>query len=595
MVLKRHTAAFLISIVVGGIYVSHHFFIPRVIDSLREAYYPVTLQAYFDEASFYGHRAHAAYLGQWNLGDIHTAEYEGGPALMPLLSPVVLGFLGRISGSMARGFIISDFIFPAAIFFLIYAICYELTSRRTGSLLASSLFLFIPTIGVSLPPVSWTHINEMMRAFFPFGFGESTLFFSNFEDPKITFLFFTFALWVLVRALKEKTPRRAIFGGIGFGLLFYVYLYAWATFVVTLALLFILLLCLKDNDRAVIVLKVLLIGFGVSIPYWINLAGLYQLPQGHEIAARAGREISHALRVATVWKSYVRIAVLMPLLAFFVLKDDGARRWKIILVSAFLLSYAVVVNVQVVTGFNIHPDHWYRVQFLPVMLAVFLLLAAAYDGLARGRMRMIGKWTAFAFLVYFLAGQAYYQYALSSDAAYAKNFVVPRARMEAYQWLSEHTSKGSVVAAFSFETNRELPLHTHNKIYVPHGLLTIAPDEEIWDRFFFVNRLFGVLPDEFRKRIKEGSVAYYLFEERYTSQEFDSAFRESERRFPQSLIDEKTRQYEAHVESKDVTPRYQLDYVYTDERDGGYGMILDDVVWLEKVYDNGTIKIYKSR
>ncbi len=588
-----HWMALILSAAVGGIYASHHFFISRTLDA-GQTYYPVTLAVDPDGASFYAHRAHAAYLGQWIIGDIHTSEHEGGPAIMPMLNPLILGFMGRIGGSMKNGFIASDFVFPAIIFLLVYAICYELSRRRLPSMLLSALFIFVPTLGTAFPPVSLVHIKKIVQMFLPFRYGESTLFFSNFEEPKITFIFFAFAVWCIMRAVSQKTPLRTACAGMSLGILFYTYLFDWVTILVALVLLlFMFVFWLKDYNGGKHILHILVIGFAVSIPYWINLWMLYHAPYAGDIIARAGREIGHAFRIATAWKSYIRIVALTLLLHFFALSGDGIRRQKLAIIIAFLFSYAVVLNVQVVTGFNIHPDHWYRVQFLPIMLAVFLLALVFYDRFMPHRMRVAGTWLAGIFLVYFLGGQMYYQYMISSDIAYAQNFTIPHARHEAYQWLTQHTSKGSVVAALSFETNREVPLYTHNKIYVPHGLLTFASDQEIWNRFFFVNALFGITPEMFRDSLEKGDGVYYLFEERYGSHEFDSSFLGYERKFPEDMIRHSTQMYTEYIATKHaLAPAYRLDYIMTDSRDGTAGKNLELALYLKKVYDIGGVKIY---
>lgn len=574
---------------------SHHFLIPRVLDPGEEVYYPVTLSSYFDEASFYAHRAHAAYLGQWWVGDVHTAEYQGGPALMPMLNPLILGGLGRVLGSFERGLIASDFLFPAVIFLLVYAMVFECVSRRLPSLLFASLFLFVPKLGIALPPVSWAHIKEILSALVPYHYGETTLFFTHFEEPKITFVFFALAVWLVIRALKHPMRFNLISAGISFGLLFYTYLYDWMSFASALILLIAWYAARRDSQGVKRAAAILVIGGAVSIPYGINLFMVYQLPHASDLVERAGREISRAFRFLPVWKSYLRIVVLVPLLGFFALRQDTERVRKLAFSGALILSYVMVLNIQVITGFNVQPDHWYRVQFLPIGLSVFLLALAAYDGVLRGRAHLIGRWITVGFLVYFFIGQAYHQYTISSDPAYAKSFVMPRQRKEAYQWLSDHTPKGSVVAALSPETNRELPLHTHNKIYVPHGLLTLAPDEEIWERFFFVNALYGVKPAEFHKRLEKGDTAYYLFEARYDSKEFNSAFRGSAWQFPPSVIDEKTRLFEAYKASGTIVPGFRIDYAYADERDGMYGSFLDPVSWLEKVYERDGVLIYRIK
>src|SRR3989344_1326584 len=67
-----HWGALILSVLVGFIYVSHHFFIPNFIDADTGTYYPIMLHsAYSDEVKSYGGRANAAYRGALVVGDIH--------------------------------------------------------------------------------------------------------------------------------------------------------------------------------------------------------------------------------------------------------------------------------------------------------------------------------------------------------------------------------------------------------------------------------------------------------------------------------------------------------------------------------------------
>ena len=156
--LKRHWVAFVLMIVVGCMYASHHFFIPRIIAG-QGSYNPLPRGEYGDETLLYGPRAYAAFQEFRVQGDFSLAEYPTSPALLPILNPLLLGGLGKALGSFAAGVIVSDIVFPALIFLVLYFLMQELGVGICGSLLFSLIFLIVPKFGVSVPTVSSAHIS----------------------------------------------------------------------------------------------------------------------------------------------------------------------------------------------------------------------------------------------------------------------------------------------------------------------------------------------------------------------------------------------------------------------------------------------------
>lgn len=587
--IRYHVAALVLCALVGAVYASHHFFIPQFLDGSREVYEPLTRAAYFDEAVFYGPRANAAYQGPLVVGDISVAEYRTAPTPFSLVNPAVLGVLGRLLGSVRRAFIVSDFIFPAAIFLLVYFILCEVAMTRSVAAMGSVIFLFVPKIGVSLPPLSPAHLGEISHALFPFLLRTNVLPFTQFEEPKITFVFFALAFYGVYRALNREEPLTVVAAGISFGLLFYTYLYDWALFLVVLLLLAVWFVARAEYSRAKKIAAVIAIGLLVSVPYWIHMAEVRHAPQVRDILARAGGEFSHHFRFATVWKSYVRNAVLAGLLFFTLRKKNPLAA---AFVSSLLLAYFVVVNVQVVTGFNIQPDHWYRTQFFPVALAVFALGYAAWRRwryLLCETVRVAG---AACFLGYLLTASLVGQYGYSKE--YASAHAVPLARAKSYAWLNEHTAQGSVVGTISFETTSDMELYTHNRVYLPM-FNTAVPSHEVWERFLFLARAYRVPPERLADAIRNGPTAFFLFMEEYGSRGFDSAFGAYERKVPETIASEEIRAYEKMFSRPPtLPPPHRLDYLYMSDREGALGS--DPATLfprLKKIYDREGINIYE--
>ena len=97
-VIKSHWKVFIVALAVSMVFGGQHLVFLRSLGA--EQYQPVTVAADYDTATVYFPRAKAVYDGQWKVGDINLIEYQGSPAPMPMLNPIVMGTLSRLLGSM---------------------------------------------------------------------------------------------------------------------------------------------------------------------------------------------------------------------------------------------------------------------------------------------------------------------------------------------------------------------------------------------------------------------------------------------------------------------------------------------------------------
>lgn len=589
-VTRTHGIVLALALMVGLVYASHHFFIPLFfLDSEKEFYAPIAGD-YGDEKLLYGPRAHDAFLNFGIRGDFSLAEFPKSPAIFPMLNPLLLGALGKIFGSMNAGIIASDIIFPSLIFFILYLVMREAGAGGSASVFFSTLFVMSPQFGISIPPVSSFHLRTLAQAIFPFLAKNEALFFSHFDEPKLTFLFFALCLYMILRALKRQTRGDIVLAGISFGVLFYTYLYDWATMLVSICLMAIYFLIIKDYRKFKILAAVFAMGICVSIYYWINLIMLKNLSTGQDVIARLGGEFSHQLRFATVWKSYARAVILAVFLWIYARRQ---AKEAVIVLCAVLLSYIVVVNEQVITGFNIQPDHWYRVQFLPIASAVFLLALALWRKFTWIEIKLYMPFVSLSFFLFFFVSAFYGQYVYSAN--HAHGFAISLERMQGYQWLNDHISADAVVGSYSFDENIHLQLYTQNKIFLPFGLSTIASQAEIWQRYMIMSRLWGLNSDEFADSFQQKSGAYYLFGDQYGTHEFDGHFFSSGWKTPNDFIEQKKKAYDEFIVYKaPFKLPYRLDYLFIDIKEfPSWREPRNLLPALTNVYDNGRIRIYK--
>ena len=426
-------------IAVSLVYGSWHIFSANF---LTGNYYPVTGGG--GDEMYYGQRARAVYSGDWLAGDIALWENQKSPVFLPILNPIIMGALGKLTGSLENGVVASDFIFPPLIFAALYFLAYELARSRTGAALFASLFIFAPQI-VTFPSVASSVLFTNFQK----------LYFSRFEYPKLTFLFYALAFYFVLRSLKYKKGVDIFLAGTSFGLLFYTYLYDWASVLTALVLMACIFWLQKDREKTRVILNICLIGLAISVFYWINFLQLRGLDSFADIQNRIGMEVSRMPYIAVVWKTYLRVAALLAAMALFWFKKD-----KLIFtyIASFLLVYYATVNAQVLIGFNIHPDHWYRAAFLPWGLAFFALGVLAFGASKLSAL----KPKLFTISAYTLIS-AIALWGLTANYLLARSiadgYSLPDGISKSYDWLGENTLSRSTVGSPSFATENEIQLH----------------------------------------------------------------------------------------------------------------------------------------
>ncbi|MBI5401596.1 hypothetical protein HZB05_02075 [Candidatus Wolfebacteria bacterium] len=587
---KHYILLATIAILVGLIYASHHFLIPRFI-SHGEIYYPISPLVESDQAVGYAPRVQAAYLGQRSVGDISLAEYKDGPAFLPPASPLIMAWLSKAVGSVKGGLVASDFIFPVFIFLLTFCLLNEILEKKFPAIAGAVFFVFAPRIGLLMPPISLLHLKELLFELFPFLNTPSPLFFSRFDYPKITFVFYLSAFLFTYRAIKYEKWRDVIFAGISGGALFYTYLYDWVYFFSGIGMVGFLFIWQKKYKKVKILTEISAVALICSAYYWFNFFILTSLPQYQDIVSRAGVEAGRFFRFLA-WKSYLR-GLIIVLLLWFVLKRNNRVLWTYL--SGFLLSIIVVLNLQLITGFSPQPDHWHREQILATFLSLAVLTSWFFN---KYKTRLFVSGLRVALLIGFgvlVAGEVYAQYNFSRISA--DKYIIDRASFASYNWLDANTLQNSVIASMSFETNQAFLLHTRNKIFLPNGINTIAPNEEIWNRFMMGNLLFGISEDDFARSIgPNGNAIEYLFHNYYrTGRSFNSYINGSAgRALSEDEFTVRTNKYhELRVASSTPPFAFKLDYIYVDNRSDNYRP--KEEFLEEKVYDSGGIQIYKFK
>ena len=576
-VLLRHRAAFVVAVAVSLLYGMHHFLMPRFMPEGLE-YKPVTYESDPDAGGYYGPRANAFF----SRNEITT------PSFLPIANPLIMGGLGKMLGNMEHAYIVSDFMFPPLIFLTVYALARELLRRKTASLVLSSVFIVSPYAVLYVPPISGYAFKEFVAQWFPFFSDPSLLYFSSFEYPKITFLFYVGALFFIFRALARGGRKNVLLAGLFFGSLFYTYLYDWAYIVVSLFIMLAWFAVRREWVPVKSCAGIFGIGALLSIPYWLNFTAVRRLPQYGDIMFRIGGiEVGRHFRFSSVWKTYARHIVWIAALAATSLKR--APR-SVIFLTSLLAAYFVVVNVQVVLGFSPQPDHWYRETFLPITLAFGVLLVWLWDRYIATHIP-IKKVRAlfFVFIVLFFAQAFYGQYLLSRGDV--GRWGIEKRYANAYDWLNANTDAGTTVWSISRETSRDIILFSSNTVFLRSGGTTLASNEELWERLFVLAARWELSPEQLSVFAHENTP--FIFHDYYRSREMDNYFKTAPTRsIPNEELTRRVNAY-AVLRSRLASPSFSLQYLFVGPREEKIAPTPHAFKTMPLVYEAEGVQIYR--
>jgi hypothetical protein len=299
----------------------------------------------------------------------------------------------------------------------------------------------------------------------------------------VLFLFFIF----LLKATSDGRKKYIVPAGIFFGLCFYTYFYYWIFAVAVVVCFIFLLLLAGEKKRFFDALNVFVLGAIISVPLWIKMIYLRSFPAYGEYALRVGRETGRFVR----WESadlYIFIGLLICFLAYYWRKTKSVLA---IFTISLLLCVIAVLNMQLVTGFNIQPDHWG--SRLNVYIVSFSLLASAHLLSAKLKSERARKYFNFSLGVLVVAGLITGFLAQTVRASVKYNdYMAEKNVYTALQWMNENTERGSVVATPSLYMNFIIPIVTHNNIYFPPSCRSMASEAEILQRFYETSAIFGV-------------------------------------------------------------------------------------------------------
>jgi hypothetical protein len=494
-----------LALVVGIIFGLHNILMP-FFQGESIGYYPLVLsnEEPHDETE-YAACIREVYDGRIIVRDPFLFEHKNDPTPYQTFVYLILAVISHLVGSVSNTFIISDFIFPAITFLLIYFFIFKITKDKHISAVGGITTLFFNRAVQHLPLGIFTilkggDISELLSN----GPIRSLPYFNRLPFLQFSFPQLLIAFIFLYFTIKSRRRIFPFFGGISAGLLFYSYFYYWSYFFLVAALLLFLFLVKKDYLKSKQIFILLSIGLLISIPYWIELIKFKSLPQSHDIFIRSGGVVGREPDVAITLKYFL----LLILLFFFIRKKDET----FYLLSAFILAGIICMNIQIILGYTVVSVHWSWKTTNRIMPIIFSYLAYCMINTPYKQdflnkilypIKRYYKQLSLILIAFFLLHGLYYQSVFSLNTY--KYFTLPPSTVETFDWLNKNSNVDEVVLSLNVESIGLLPIYTHNNNFLPHGCYSLAPTSEIIDRIIIANKLFNVHP-YYLKNLTEGAL-----------------------------------------------------------------------------------------
>jgi hypothetical protein len=509
--------------------------------------------------------------GYWSVSNPYFLEHKGDVFPQASLPEIMVAGISKLTHlSPPQLQVRLDFILPALLFFLTYLLFYSFSKSSLVSAGTSILFYFI-----SLGPLN-KPIHPQISFFFLLSF---------------LYLFYNFAI-------KDRKLVWALFSGINLGLLFNIYLYHWSFLLVFLGLYFLIIFLQKRYREVKFFFVILIPAIIIGLPYFFTFYLSTFNPNYHETAVRVGLYLTHWV------ESFPRLAVALMWLALFLFFS-----WKLKLFKtkecpfflSLLLANIIYPNQQIITGRILQfAVHW---SWMPIFIYclstcyLFRVIKESSMGFKHRNLLIIILIISVLFPPFRLLSFTWHKTLNLFSENTSRTFLQYQKFAPIFEWLNSNTKKDEVVYSNSI-ISRFVPAYTHNNVLHTRYNEYFASDKEIVERFLIFNFLnrrilnqdnFGIeLGNQLLWKFAGGSEynTHYIhrllgipYEEKYSPKK--------EVEFIKGIFQE--------IQNQDflsLLKKYHVSYFVWDEGADPQWR-LNEINWLEKVFENGDVSIWK--
>lgn len=565
--LAPHGAAILFALLAGALTL-----FPQLIVEYRlgDLYQGVHKEMNNDEG-YYTTRAQEVIDGHSTLGNPYLYEQKAQPPLQVWIPEAVLAWGSMLLfHDLRTGWLAWDFIFPALILLLTYAVLLLLTANRV---LSTSVAVLL-SIGVYLEV------------------------FNRSPSPQVNFAFLLLFIYAFFSAIKTKKKDAAIASVLLLGAMFYIYTYYWTYIVVLLGITGLSCFVFFRKERLHAMCAAILGGgLVLGIPYFYGLWTAKALPYYGESLARVGLITTHSPSGLFI----VGAGAAILLWYVFLWRKNILEFSPVsIALASGVLAGMVAVNQHIITGLNLEfSSHYHWVSMYADFFALTFSVNALLERAPEWR-ELILRVAAVILILFSFASAAPL---VQKQIMLTPDFISSERYGPILRWLDANTRTDDVVYANDM-LSYLIPAYTRDNVfYTPGATLYIMPQRDIRMRFL-LQHYFGApfTRDDFSSGLALERQIYGNF---YIEQSAHRASLNTLRRlvglgaipvarYPEddiaSLIEEeKSLRTRPFLES--LSP-YRVDYILWDKKSEPEWRI-DRIAGLSRVYEAEGVVVYK--
>lgn len=511
-----------IALLVGILYALPQFFIWKNLKSIGLDYEVIQLTHHSDEAYGTWSRFREIYDGHFVPGDLYFGENNNTPfGPFQILPMLMAGFLYVFNGNTNAAYIASRFILPIILFYLFYLLGLVLTKDKLWAIFLGILGIFTPIVNHLLFPFKSldNFSNIILKNFIPaINTPLPDLFWSRVEDPLLTYLILLPAIICLILFWRKPGIKIALVGSIFVGLLFYSYFHYWVFLSIVLGVLFGVLVFLKIINKNIFenylnyFLVYILSIFVVTIPYWINMFKFSSLSSADDVRRRMGVTFGryfHFINPFSIVFDYI-FYLLLGIAVYFIFLKFKKDYKKAVLYWAFLGAMFIVWNIQLVMGYAVFPDHWFR-AISPFIFIILFDLFFSSVGLLKINRNKVGL--IFYLLIALLISKKIINIFIFTDMQQPvlKEYSFNDSTVNLWRWVNHDLSNEPTIVSDSFITGLYLNSRTSTRPFLAGGFNSYVANNILEDRFLCTYKLFGIKTDEMQKLLK-GDPKDFCFE-----------------------------------------------------------------------------------
>jgi len=487
---QKHGLGLLFAILVGIVFVVP---IVRAPVSIGDKYQGVQYLP-LDDEDIYRARINEVLEGKPFITSPYFYEYKNSPLVVPPFNEWLYALLALCIG-LSASIIALKFLLPASLFFLVYLLVYRLTERsgdtkNTWSVLIASVSTgLLVTLGFEF--VNYKYLWSVLH-----GGVANPIIWSRIVNP-IVGAVQLFGFLILLEAIMS---RRFKYAYVCAGLLLSITIGYFFTLGMSLSILgslFLIVVWRKEWATARELLYVGVIGFVLSIWYWIKMFSSITGTEGSLVGMRNGMSFTHAPVLNLALLAGTLFVMLSATTIYFRHRIfPNPKSWAFVL--ALILGSWIAFNQQIITGREVWFGHFFQYS---VPLVFVALGVVAYHSW-RILYPRTWLWVSIAIMIVVsLFGLFTVSQVLSRQTEFARI----QEYAPVFTWLKSNTGNDCVVfiKEYDEEFERLIPAYTHCDVYSSTWTFSGVPSERVLHNYLLRLRLSGLQAEDARAYVMQ--------------------------------------------------------------------------------------------